>query len=333
MKKNLLFTSLLTLVLSVSSCDQNNMLTPQPQSKVLSVPAQVKSTAKYFSIAKKDAQNAAALESLAEELIFTFGEDGKVWVFSKGRRLSPQSAPCLNPKIQLGRPSPEAAQWYVMASTYTQPTAEQYSIEGWGTFTTSSTEADTQVSLQVTGKAPVSVSAQSDAAPIEATEATRLLGRSWVIKQTKIEVSGGTLTDTYGKVFKGANASDLPLIATDLDNVKDGGDLKMAQALKDNERWTRIREVVLSQAGLLSIFYENGKVDVANIEKLALNENIAPTWINEKFSQYLFSGDNGVFATIKDNFLVLTLNSQVSEVVGSKPYHVKFELVLEWAKG
>lgn len=331
MKKLLMLMGMIALPLAFTSCGSDDN-PPAPSGKDLTTPIYQSASETYFNISKTDDGNSEALRDLADELVFKFGEDGKAWVFSLNKKVVEGAVPCTTPKQRaFGVNQHEGEQWYVFVTSYSK-NGNAYAISGVGTLSvTADSNNNAQGKLKVGARPETAFNAKKVANPIKADATSNQMARSWKIIQTRIEVSEGDLKETYGKVFKGDKAGDLTFIATDIDNPDNGIKSNMTKYLKDNHRWTSIKEVVLSHTGYLTILYANGKNDIATIRNLVLNQPISLHWSSEDlFNEYL-SGDRGVSAKLQNNYLVLTFNSNVTANNVSKPYKVKVEFILEWA--
>lgn len=335
MKKLLMFISLMALPLAFISCDGEE--TPAaPIGKMLTPPTYHSNAEMYFDISLLDPKNIEPLEQLAPQIVVKLGEDGKAWVFSRERKLVEQSVACQKPyhdytlMATLAAGLPE--KWFVFTTSYTQPKAQQFKIKGWATLMTMGAQEKVKMSIVREGKVPLEVVAQKVKSPIKSSELTQKFARTWKIAQTKIEVSGGDLQNTYGKVFKGEKASDLTEIAADLDNLDSGLKANMGKYLKEHNRSTRIETVTLSQTGVLSIAYANGQNDLARIDQYVEGQRFSPVWLGKQLNNEYLTGDNGVTLEVQNNYLLLSLNSSVKAQGVSAPYNVKVAFVLEWAE-
>lgn len=325
MKKLFILMGVMSLSLTFTGCGSDEPA--EPVGKNLVDPAYKSLSATYFDISKSNPANEEALGDVADELIFKFGEDGKAWVFSLNKKVVKEAEPCSNPKRHRALLQQENESWYVYATEY-QEKAGSYDVKNVGKFSIS---ADNNVTLQIGNQPAKNLVAEKVESPIQDNSTVNQMCRSWKVAQTRIEVSEGDLNNAYGKVFKGNYAVDLAYIAADIDNPDNGIKTNMTKYLRDNNRLTSIKEIVLSRTGVLTIFYKNGKQDVASIGNIANNSNISLNWLGSNLSNDYLSGEMGVYGKIKNNYFVLTFNSPITANNVAKPYKVKVEFTLEWA--
>ena len=154
--------------------------------------------------------------------------------------------------------------------------------------------------------------------------------RTWQIIQTNIAVKGGDLgNDSYSKNFVWGDASNLKVIADDID----GQDKLKNVRMKDNlgDRYTSIQDVTLSRNGSIIIRYTNGLKDVGTISRIADNGEVTIDWENELYSNQYLVGDIKITATIESNCLRLSFFSNVEAENVPQPYEVQVEFTMQWA--
>ncbi len=333
MKKFLLLLSLMALPFAFVSCgsddDDNNSL-----GKVLTSP-ELQDLAKQVWQITQEA-NPDELIGLASEIIIKLGEDGTGFVYSKDGKLVESAEACDDPRP--GSMAPKAPsrlmksdQWYVSVVSYTDKGDNVYELSGLGQFSYDPNNPQ-NVTLKVGQNAVMSLVAQVLASQINLTDLVSKVCRTWVIRQTQVQVSGGDLKDTFGKFYQNERASDLTYIAQSIDQEEDLKNVKMADNLKEIDRYTQIKTVTLSRTGSIAILYANGKMDVGTIQNIDAQGNIKFNWNGANLSNKYISGDLGVNAKITNNYLVLTFNSKVSVENVAQPYKVKLGFTMEWAK-
>lgn len=156
--------------------------------------------------------------------------------------------------------------------------------------------------------------------------------RTWNVIQTNIQVSGGDLgSDTYSKNFRGAAANNLVTIADDIDAQEKLANVNMGGRLKDNDRYTTIKDVTLSKSGTIVIRYGNDKYDVGELAGIDAGGKVSITWPDSFYSNEYLSGELGITATLENNCLRLAFNSEVyGENKAAAPYKVRVEFTMEW---
>lgn len=334
MKKILFPLAFAALGTLFASCETTDPVVPQPEGKELQQQPHYTLAQHYFVVKATDAANAQVLQGRAEELVIKLGEDGKAWIFSKGQKIHPEAKPCQAPHGHETPPTIEGgkASWFVYATTYRGVDSHAYLIEGFGKITVNPAENTAQVQLNTPEQPTVSLQAQSQKSPIETNETTAQLARSWKLLQTKIEATGGSLTQTFGKIFQDEMAGNLVAIAQDLDQITSQQHHEMLDYLQAHQRATNIREITLSATGILAIYYENGQHDIAHIKNFASDATGQLDWLSEEMSNKYLTGNKGISYQLRGQLLLLTLKSDVNTPQQNTPYSVKVELLLEAAQ-
>ena len=314
-----------------SDDDDNNSL-----GKVLTSPELQDLAKQVWQISQED--NSEALSGIVNEIIIKLGEDGTGFIYSEGGKLVESAEACDNP-FSSGSKAPRrlktyteyAEQWYVSVVSYTDKGDNVYELSGLGQFSYDPNNPQ-NVTLKVGQNTVMSLVAQVLASQINLTDFVSKVCRTWVIRQTEVQVSGGDLKDTFGKFYQNERASDLTYIAQSIDQEEDLQNVKMGDNLKEIDRYTQIKTVTLSRTGAIAILYANGKKDVGTIQNIDAEGNISINWNGAELSNKYISGDLGINAKITKNYLVLTFNSEVSVENVAQPYKVKLGFTMEWAK-
>lgn len=330
MKKFFILLSLLALPFAFVSCggdDDNNSF-----GKMLQDPEFKALAAKYFKIKKAEGNNAGKLQEIADEIILKFGEDGQVWIYSKNGAPIEDAEACDDPNpnganINMVPSLKGTDQWYVYVGQYKAAGENTYQIEGVG-----KVEIDgNNINLHFGEQAIMGLVAQLMTG-LDANDLVSKACRSWVIRQTQVQVSGGDLKDTFGKFYKGSKAGDLTYIAQSIDQEEDLQSVRMAENLQEADRYTQIQTVTLSRSGVLEIAYANGKKDIATLTKISPTGDVELQWNGAELSNKYINGDLGIKAMIQNNYLVLTFQSEVVVEDVVEPYDVMLQFVMEWAK-
>lgn len=332
MKKTFLLLSLLALPLAFTSCssDDDN---GTPIGKTLSDPELKELADQYYTIelSEQSEQQQQQLEELAEQIILKFGEDGKAWIYSKNGKVVENAEECddprpesLAPKVRGLKYKPE--KWYVYVGEYTDGGEKGYEIKGAGNVKIDGNK----ITLSFGDVTIQNLVAKIMKSPITAIDIVNKACRTWNIVQTKVQVEGGNLETAIGKIYQNEKANDLAYIAQSID--AEVTSIQIAENLQEYGRYTKIKTISLSRTGAIEINYANNAKDVGTITGFDAQGNITLMWNGENLSNQYISGDLGITAKIKNNYLVLSFTSEVVAVDIVKPYKVELEFVLEWAK-